>query len=123
MSESLPGNSRFANFVTAAVLLVAFCLMTVRGESAGNTVNISAAKATFRSKCVMCHGPDGAGSQVGKSMNVPDFRSPAIQKLPDAELAEVIANGKNGMPSFKGALNAGQIHDLVAYIRTFAAKK
>jgi mono/diheme cytochrome c family protein len=97
--------------------------MTIPGRSTGAAANIAAAKATFSAKCAMCHGPDGAGSEVGKSMNVPDLRSPAIQKLPDSELAEVVANGKNGMPSFKGSLNAGQIHDVVAYLRTLAAKK
>jgi cytochrome c len=30
-----------------------------------------ASAATFRAKCAMCHGPDGRGSAVGKSMNVP----------------------------------------------------
>lgn len=71
----------------------------------------------------MCHGPDGAGSEVGKSMNVPDLRSSVVQKLPDAEVAEVIANGKNGMPPFKSSLEVGQIHDIVAYLRTLAVKK
>ena len=31
-------------------------------------------------------------------MNVPDLRAPVVQKLPDAELAQVISNGKGGMP-------------------------
>ena len=83
----------------------------------------SAAGTAFRTKCAMCHGPDGAGSEVGKSMNVPDLRSAVVQKRPDAELAQVIADGKGGMPSFKASLNAGQIHEIVAYIRTLAAKK
>jgi len=82
-----------------------------------------AAATTFRTKCAMCHGPDGAGSEVGKSMNVPDLRSQAVQRLPDAELAQVIANGKGGMPSFKASLNAGQIHEIVGYLRTLAAKR
>jgi cytochrome c553 len=38
----------------------------------------AATSATFRTKCAMCHGPDGSGSEVGKSMNVPDLRSPAV---------------------------------------------
>jgi mono/diheme cytochrome c family protein len=82
-----------------------------------------AASTAFRTKCAMCHGPDGAGSEIGKSMNAPDLRSAAVQKLPDAGLAQVIANGKGGMPSFKASLNAGQIHEIVAYIRTLAAKR
>jgi mono/diheme cytochrome c family protein len=71
----------------------------------------------------MCHGPNGAGSEIGKSMNVPDLRSAAVQKLPEAELTKVIADGKGGMPSFKGSLSAGQIHEIVAYIGTLAAKQ
>jgi mono/diheme cytochrome c family protein len=55
-------------------------------------------------------------------MNAPDLRSAAVQKLPDAELAQGIANGKGGMPSFQGSLNAGQIQEIVAYVRTLAAK-
>jgi mono/diheme cytochrome c family protein len=82
-----------------------------------------AASTAFRTKCAICHGPDGAGSEVGKSMNILDLRSAVVQKRPDAELAQVIADGKGGMPSFKASLNAGQIHDIVAYIRTLAAKK
>jgi mono/diheme cytochrome c family protein len=83
----------------------------------------AASTATFRTKCALCHGQDGSGSEVGKSMNVPDFRSQAVQKLPDPELAEVISNGKGGMPSFKNSLTADQIHALVTHIRTLAAKK
>jgi len=83
----------------------------------------AASSATFRTKCAMCHGPDGAGSEVGKSMNVPDLRSPVVQKLPDSELAQVISNGKGGMPGFKNSLSEDQIHALVAHIRSLHQKK
>ncbi len=71
----------------------------------------------------MCHGQDGGGSEVGKSMNVPDLRAPVVQTLPDAELAKVISNGKGGMPSFKNSLSEEQIHALVAHIRSLHQKK
>ncbi len=83
----------------------------------------AAASATFRTKCAMCHGQDGAGSAVGKSMNVPDLRSPVVQKMPDAELAQVISNGKGGMPAFKGSLSEDEIHALVTYIRSLHQRK
>jgi mono/diheme cytochrome c family protein len=82
----------------------------------------AAANATFRTKCAMCHGQDGAGSAVGKSMNVPDLRSPVVQKLSDAELAQVISNGKGGMPPFKGSPSEDQIQDLVTHIRSLQKK-
>ena len=89
-----------------------------------NAAQASAAiAATFRTKCGMCHGPDGGGSEVGKSMSVPDLRSQAIQELADAELAQVISNGKGGMPSFKSSLSAAHIQDLVKHVRALAKKK
>jgi mono/diheme cytochrome c family protein len=92
-------------------------------------VNANAAQAsasmasTFKTKCAICHGPDGAGSEVGKSMNAPDLRSQAVQGLADTELVEVITNGKNGMPSFKSSFSTEQIQSLVKYVRTLAKKK
>jgi mono/diheme cytochrome c family protein len=71
----------------------------------------------------MCHGPDGRGSEVGKSMNVPDLRSDAVQKRPDAELAQIISDGKGGMPPFKGSLSETQIHALVRYVRSLRQHK
>ena len=83
----------------------------------------AAGSATFRTKCAMCHGQDGSGSEVGKSMHVPDLRSPAVQKLPDAQLAQIISDGKGGMPSFKNLLSGDQVHSLVAHIRSLHGKK
>lgn len=34
----------------------------------------AAGSATFRTKCARCQGQDGEGSEVGKSMHVPDLR-------------------------------------------------
>jgi cytochrome c oxidase cbb3-type subunit 3 len=83
----------------------------------------AAASATFKTKCSLCHGQDGAGSAVGKSMNVPDLRASTVQKLADAELAQVISSGKGGMPSFKDSLSEDQIHALVTLIRSLNRKK
>src|ERR1700722_18013465 len=72
----------------------------------------AAGVGAFRRKGAMCHSQDGGGSEVGKSMNVPDLRLPAHQKLPDAELAQVISNGKGGMPSFKNSLSPDEVRAL-----------
>src|ERR1700681_2385016 len=100
------------------MLLVGLALSVPSIVRANPGPDSAASSATFRTKCAMCHGQDGGGSEVGKSMNVPDLRSPLVQKLPDAELAQVISNGKGGMPSFKNSLNEDQIHSLVAQIRS-----
>ena len=80
--------------------------------------------STFKSSCAMCHGQDGSGNTaVGKSMKIPDLHSAEVQKLSDEELAEVIGNGKNNMPPFKGSLNPDQIHDLVIHLRQWGQNK
>lgn len=103
-------------FVGLAFFVVSIVRATSRPDS-------TASASTFRAKCAMCHGPDGSGSAVGKSMNVPDLRSPVVQKLPDAQLAQIISYGKGGMPSFKSSLSEDQVHSLVAYVRSLRPKK
>ena len=81
----------------------------------------SEAKNTFKLQCTSCHGQDGAGdTPVGKSLNAADLRSKDVQKQSDAELAQVIADGKKNMPSFSSSLTPEQIRGLVAYIRILA---
>jgi cytochrome c6 len=105
------------------VIFVGLTLFVVSIVRANPVPDGAASSATFQTKCAMCHGADGSGSEVGKSMNVPDLRSPIVQKLPDAELVQVIANGKGGMPSFKNSLSEDQMHSLVAHIRSLHQKK
>jgi mono/diheme cytochrome c family protein len=110
-------------FTALLLFFVGFALFVASIVRASPVPDSAASSTTFRTKCVMCHGQDGGGSQVGKTMDVPNLQSPAVQKLTDAELAQVISDGKGGMPSFKGSLSDDQIHGLVTYIRSLAAKK
>ena len=112
--------------IASTILLVLFVGLTffvVSIVRAAPGPDSAASSATFKTKCAMCHGPDGSGSAVGKSMNVPDLRSQVIQKLPDAQLAQIISDGKGGMPSFRSSLSEDQIHSLVAYIRSLHQKE
>jgi len=100
--------------------LALFVVSIVRADPGPDSATSS---TTFRTKCAMCHGQDGAGSEVGKSMNVPDLRSSVVQKLPDAQLAQIISDGKGGMPPFKSSLSEAQIHDLVSHVRSLRQRK
>jgi cytochrome c6 len=82
-----------------------------------------AAQSLFNQTCASCHGRNGAGTPVGKSLNVPDLGSADVQNKPDAELRQIISDGKNNMPPFKASLSEAQIDSLVAYIRTFSKKQ
>jgi cytochrome c6 len=112
--------------VASTILLVLFAgltLLVVSIVQANPGPDSAVSSAMFRTKCAMCHGQDGSGSEVGKSMNVPDLRSAVVQKLPDAQLAQIISDGKRGMPAFKNALSEDQVHALVAHIRSLRGKK
>lgn len=75
--------------------------------------------ALYKSKCAMCHGPDGAGqTTMGKNLKLRDLRSADVQKQTDAELVKWIADGKGKMPAYKGKMSADEINALVAFIRT-----
>jgi len=99
----------FKVFSIAAALAVALSLsISARAQSAADL---------FKSKCAGCHAADGTGSAMGKKMGAHDFTTAEVQKMSDAELTDVITNGKNKMPKY-GSLKPEDIKGLVAYIRT-----
>jgi len=93
----------------ATVLAVVFTLSLSANAQAADL---------FKSKCAMCHGPDGSGSAMGKKMGAHDFTAAEVQKMSDAELTEIITNGKNKMPKYADKLKPEEIKGLVAHIRT-----
>jgi len=99
-----------AKMVTiAAALAVVICIPLSAGAQD--------AAATFKSKCAGCHSADGTGSAMGKKMGAHDFTSADVQKMSDAELSDIITNGKNKMPKY-ASLKPEEVKGLVAYIRT-----
>lgn len=89
----------------------AFLLCTSHARAQGQ------AEATYKSKCLACHGADGAGSEVGKKLGTRDFRSSPVQGQSDADLTQIIAKGKNKMPAYEKSLKPEEIKALVAYVR------
>ena len=86
------------------------------------TVSVAAAQdgaSIYKSKCVVCHGPTGAGKPAMKGT---DLLSDQAKKVSDETLANAILNGgvaKKASHTFgsKG-ITADQAKGLVAYIRT-----
>ena len=75
--------------------------------------------AIFKTKCAMCHGPDGSGqTAMGKSLKIRDLRSQDVQKQSDDELTKIVTDGKGKMLAYKGKLSTDEIKQVVAYIRT-----
>ena len=80
------------------------------------------AEKTYKTKCVACHAADGSGSEVGKKMGAHDFRSSQVQSESEADLAQVIAKGKNKMPPYEKSLKPDEIKGLAAYVLALGKK-
>jgi cytochrome c6 len=96
-------------FALASAFAVALSVPLSAGAQDSSTL--------FKSKCAACHGADGTGSAMGKKMGAHDFTTDEVQKMSDAELTDIIINGKNKMPKYS-SLKPEEIKGLVAYIRT-----
>ena len=78
------------------------------------------AAATYKSKCAMCHAPDGSGNtSVGKSMKLRDLGSAEVQGQSDDQLFQIILKGKGKMPAYEKSLGEDTCKALVTYIRSF----
>ena len=104
----------------ATSLLIVNAFVLAASPAAGEDTPTGA--SVFKAKCVTCHGQDGSGTAVGKSLQVADLRSPAVQSKSDAELSQAISDGKGNMPGFKGNITDDEIHAVLANVRTLAAK-
>jgi cytochrome c6 len=104
----------------AAGLITIIVVMVVVSPAAAQ--DSASGAGVYKSKCQTCHGPDGGGTAVGKSLKVADLRSADVQSKSDAELTQVISDGKNNMPGFKGTITDDEIQAVLAHVRTFAAK-
>jgi mono/diheme cytochrome c family protein len=90
-------------------------------------------KAVYTTYCAACHGDSGKGDGVAAAALDPkpaDYTDAArMAKLTDEDLYLVVkeggaAQGKSAlMVAWKASLTDQQIRDVVAYVRSFAAKK
>jgi mono/diheme cytochrome c family protein len=77
----------------------------------------------FKHRCSSCHGVNGAAdTSLGRTLKAADLLSPEVQKQSDAQIAQVISDGRKNMPSFSDSLTQDQIRALVAHIRKLGEK-
>jgi len=76
----------------------------------------------FNRNCATCHSQNGTPTAVGKSLNAPDLGSAPVQHQTDAQLQQIISNGKGNMPAFKDKLSQAEIAPLVAYVHKLSKR-
>ena len=95
-------------------LILFFVVLTAPPHSA-HAGDIFAGKTLYQSYCETCHGSDGAGAMPG----TPDFKRGKGLMQPDRSIFNVIWNGKNSMPGFRGVMEEEEVFDIVSFLRTF----
>ncbi len=95
--------------VIAVALLAALVALPAASWAADTGADV------YKAKCQMCHGENAKGKMAGTH----DWSSAEVQKMSDADLTKVIADGKPPkMPAQKGKLTDAQVKDMIAYIRS-----
>jgi mono/diheme cytochrome c family protein len=92
-------------------------------KSSGSAAAGSAVKGkeVFDKKCSVCHYADSDAKKIGPGLKGLGKRGTFTvnnNKVTDESLKTWIENGDNLMPPFKDVLDAAQIKDVVAYVKT-----
>lgn len=115
-----------------ATLIICACSIIACASGPVRAADMAQAKQDYESSCAQCHGADGAGNGPGaavlaiKPRNFVDCA--AMSKISDATLFKVIKNGgasvglSKDMRAWSAAFDDDEIHDFVAYVRSFCKK-
>jgi len=82
---------------------------------------VARGKEIFDKKCAVCHYADSDAKKIGPGLKDISKRGTFTvngNKVTDDSLKTWIENGDSLMPPFKEVLEAPQIKDVVAYVRT-----
>ena len=86
-----------------------------------NAAAVARGKTVFQQKCSVCHCDNSEQKKIGpglKGLSKRGTFSVNGNKITDESLKAWIENGDQLMPPFKDVLEAGQINDVIAYVKT-----
>jgi mono/diheme cytochrome c family protein len=89
--------------------------------AAPNAAAVARGKSVFQQKCSVCHYDNSDQKKIGpglKGLSKRGTFSVNGNKITDDSLRAWIENGDQLMPPFKDVLEAGQIKDVIAYVKT-----
>jgi len=125
------GGSVKSNHLLVGIVALGLCGFAFAQEPAakksgpGGTGKNSAAtargKEIFEQKCAVCHYADSDAKKIGPGLKGISKRGTFTvnnNKVTDETLKTWIENGDTLMPPFKEVLEAPQIKDVIAYVKT-----
>jgi 6-phosphogluconolactonase len=96
------------------LLLLAITMVVACVDLAAQSIDEG--RQIYNRTCTSCHGPDGAGGEMGPALGAPARR---YAQATDAQIFDAIKNGIRGtpMPAFGNRLSDSAISTVAAYIR------
>jgi cytochrome c len=94
---------------------------TTSGGTKGSSAATARGKEVFDKKCAVCHYADSEAKKIGPGLKGISKRGTFTvntNKVTDESLKTWIENGDTLMPPFKEVLEAPQIKDVIAYVKT-----
>jgi mono/diheme cytochrome c family protein len=91
------------------------------GSAKGSSAAAARGKAVFDKSCGVCHYAESDAKKIGpglKGLSKRGTFSVNNNKVTDENLRNWIENGDSLMPPFKDSLDAAQVKDVIAYIKT-----
>jgi mono/diheme cytochrome c family protein len=92
-----------------------------KSAGGGNAAAVARGKDVFDKKCAICHYADNDQKKIGPGLKGLSKRGTFTvnnNKVTDETLRTWIENGDSLMPPFKDVLDAAQIKDVIAYVKT-----
>ena len=90
-------------------------------KSSNNAAAVARGKTIFQQKCTVCHYDTSEQKKIGPGLKGISKRgtfSVNGNKITDETLKTWIENGDQLMPGLKDSLEASQIKDVIAYVKT-----
>jgi cytochrome c len=118
--KSLTGLGACIALLTASIALAQNSGKKSSGGG-GNAAAVARGKAVFQQKCALCHFDTSDQKKIGpglKGLSKRGTFSVNGNKITDDSLKTWIENGDQLMPPFKDVLEASQIKDVIAYVKT-----
>ena len=88
--------------------------------STASASDVQQGKKVFDQQCAVCHYSASRAKKIGPGLKGLAKRGTFADGKPvdDASLRTWIAKGGKNMPGFKDSLNAEQVRELIAYLKT-----
>jgi mono/diheme cytochrome c family protein len=99
---------------TIALFVPALFTFTLQAAdpASSKAAAVHAGQDVFNAKCMQCHTTQPDEVRLGPSLYG------EMKKKSDAQVREILKNGKGKMPSFDGKLTPADINNLLAYLHT-----